>query len=128
MCLLTVCFIFSNMYNQQHKSILLTIVVLILNIISPLHAQIDPTIDTIRISTQSHNTTSYPDSNNLCSFACVQLSLKELLDRNDTNSVCCWLASVDESHKIYIDVNVTKLLGKGSWAIVYDTYLHDDVK
>ena len=69
----------------------------------------------------------YLDLSKLCSVACVQLSLKELLDQSNINSVCCWLMSVDESHKLYIDVNVTKLLGEGSWAIVYDTYLHDDV-
>ena len=56
------------------------------------------------------------------------LPLRDLVYHSNSTRVCCWLMSADNSHKIYIDVNLTKLLGEGSWAMVYDTQLHDDVK
>ena len=79
-------------------------------------------------SNASQVTIYHDNSQDTCSIACVMLPLRDLVYHSNSTRVCCWLMSADNSHKIYIDVNLTKLLGEGSWAMVYDTQLHDDVK
>ena len=128
MWLLIFSLLFSN--KQLYKSVIFVGIVFntILILILQLHAQGFENNGTILTSNQPQSTAFHLDSNAVCSLECAKVSLEELLKDNDINIVCCWLISADESHKIYIDVNVTELLGKGSWAMVYDTYLHDDVK
>ena len=60
-----------------------------------------------------------------CREECL-LAMENLQMR--TESICCWLESVDSTHKIYIDVNISKELGRGTWATVYDVHLHDQVE
>ena len=95
-----------------------------------MHAPYFDNNDTIPIpSSNSFEVTNfYPSTTDVCSIECSRFSLRQLFYLNVTNTVCCWLMAVDKSHKIYIDVDLTKLLGKGSWGIVYNTYLHEDVK
>ena len=128
MRLLNIDFIGRNMFKKLYILILLMMIPLMFDTTLRLHA-----LD-IQHNTMIHSSNSIEDTNSLrgteyvCRIHCPLLPLRKLLYRNDTNRVCCWLMSVDKSHKIYIDVNVNELLGKGSRATVYRTCLHDNVK
>ena len=117
--------------KQPYISMLLTIAVLIFDKILQLHALSTLGIQnngTIHVWNPFQASNIDPSTQDICSIECSRWSLRELFLHNNIFSICCWLMSADKSHKIYIDVNVAKLLGKGSWATVYDTHLHDDVK
>ena len=118
----------SNCKEKLHILSLLTTIALIFVNILQSHALDSQNNHTIPTSNQFQVTNSYPSAKDVCSTQCTSISLRELLYRNDTTSVCCWLMSRDKSHKIHIDVNLTTLLGAGSWAMVFDTHLHQNVK
>ena len=62
-----------------------------------------------------------------CPHECLS-AMKQLDLLQSDNTMCCWMYSTDMSHRIYIDVNMAKQLGSGTWATVYDVQMHYQVK
>ena len=75
----------------------------------------------------------FPDTRNeipidtTCPDECVS-AMKQLQLQQSQDTICCWMYSTDKSHRIYIDVNMGKQLGHGTWATVYDVQMHYQVE